>query len=533
MKMCKYILILFCVLYNLGDAFSVEIRPSAVEKTDTTWRWYRNNRLLLGETRSVIKGTGIPGTYQYRREAIVGGNVVAEFNITLNILPSGPDIPAPSSDTLIFRPDRVAGLHFAGDGMNLSFFSDKAWEITNCPDWLTVSPKNGNSGEQVLFLKVPPYNAVAPRQGEIVVRKGAKDYRLTISQNNTPGYREGFRLTSNDFAIENPLHIPYRGAVVSWNWYDGGFMWWYCMDEQIDWFHYTSAYPPDNQVFRSDIGISATFDENFSSTVRTKNIYLLTSFTRDTCMIYTVVQDGAENYLDLPFETYQARSKGEKKTFDVTSNCEWTVSSTEDWIVVEKKAENATTATLELTVKQNAGGERNGRVEFKSANGSVIRAITVEQAAYVPLTYPFDLKYKLKLKAYWASGSFYGVNGGRDNYANYVMYTSFTYSVPREVGFMGAGYYGFVTDPPYANTLETPMESHSEFYVPNYRGTSGSQNMELSITWGGSNVYLRRCAVVLPIPASLTAEDELTYTIDMYEIYSQIDFKYRITTEIK
>lgn len=69
--------------------------------------------------------------------------------------------------------------------------------------------------------------------------------------------------------------------------------------------------------------------------------------------------------------------------------------------------------------------------------------------------------------------------------------------------------------------------------VNNYRGNSTVIGaLEVNINYNGWT-YIRRAAIFnLPVPASLTEEDKLVYTIKMTNIRSSGEFNYSISYEI-
>lgn len=506
------------------------MHASNITSSDTTWQWYCNGQLLPGETRPLIKGTAQTGTFHYKRITFVDGKATNEFRLTLKLPVSAP---SPSTDTVIFVTANAGNLPFTGGSSQFSLLAAKPWEVTATPDWLSVSPMSGggSSEYQLLTLTALPFNGTAPRQGNIVVTQNGKQYSWKVTQNNSPSYVEGYRFMTNGLPLDNPLRIPARGASSTWRWNAAGSFGWYNILKQADWLSFRSSFAGDPQSFRGNDEVYMTCDENLSGEPRVTSFFVRNY--DDTCLIYTVIQEGATDYLDLPFTTLEARAKGEKQTLTVISNQVWTAIPSENWLTVEKKESDSHKTPLELTVAPNSGAERTGRIDFQSASGQVIKTIEISQHAYIPLAYPFNLPYKIKLKAFWATASFHGMNGGIGNYANCIIYTSKTYPVPLEAEIRSSNLYGFVTDAPQARYLETAVSSDVQFYIPAYQGNAVSCSMDVSITWNSTVPYLRRCNVTLPVPASLTTDDELTFLIEMYDINNAWDFKYKVTTEAR
>lgn len=433
----------------------------------------------------------------------------------------GTSIP----DTLICSPEKISGIPFGGATLPLFLSASSAWEITSIPGWITANPSRGNGkAEEKIELTFSPNDSSDNRSGEILFTQGGKNFSLPVIQKGNPNYLPDCRFMN----LSNPWQIPAKGGTFSYIWQANGAF--FSLLHEVDWMEYRSDFTPSPQEFRSGNEVTFTFRENTSASPRSFPLYV--SYYGDTCRVYQVIQAGAEDYLEIPYSSWEVKAKGATTTLNVTANTSWTATASGNWIQFTRQPSTGNVTPVAITVLPNTDGAREGTLTFSVPGQNLNQVFHINQKAYIPTTYPFALKYKIKLKASWDSGKFVGINYGTENYANTIIYTSFTYANPKEAMLIASNLYGFVTDAPYARQLETPETEDPQFYVPNYQGSATTNHMELSICYNNAP-YLRRCAVNLPVPANLKQEDELIYTIHLKDIIDSINFKYNVEVTIR
>lgn len=87
--------------------------------------------------------------------------------------------------------------------------AEGAWEVSECPDWVTVSPTSGTYKEE-LTVTVKPMNYEGERDGRIVFRLKEKDYTYytTVHQYNSAEYREDQTFVLQQASAGAPQEIP-------------------------------------------------------------------------------------------------------------------------------------------------------------------------------------------------------------------------------------------------------------------------------------------------------------------------------------
>ena len=87
--------------------------------------------------------------------------------------------------------------------------AESAWEVSECPDWVTVSPASGTYKEE-LTVTVKPMSDEGERDGRIVFRLKDKDYTYysTVHQYNSAEYREDQTFVLQQASAGAPQEIP-------------------------------------------------------------------------------------------------------------------------------------------------------------------------------------------------------------------------------------------------------------------------------------------------------------------------------------
>ena len=87
--------------------------------------------------------------------------------------------------------------------------AEGAWEVSECPDWVTVSPSSGTYKEE-LTVTVNPMYSEGEREGRIAFRLTEKDYTIysTVHQYNSTDYTEDQPFVLQQASSGAPYEIP-------------------------------------------------------------------------------------------------------------------------------------------------------------------------------------------------------------------------------------------------------------------------------------------------------------------------------------
>lgn len=89
--------------------------------------------------------------------------------------------------------------------------AEGAWEVTECPDWCTVSPMSGTKQERKaeITITVKPFNSTGSREGRIVFKLADKDYTTYTTVRQVAGdYKEDATIILQKASAGAPREIP-------------------------------------------------------------------------------------------------------------------------------------------------------------------------------------------------------------------------------------------------------------------------------------------------------------------------------------
>jgi hypothetical protein len=124
--------------------------------------------------------------------------------------------------------------------------------------------------------------------------------------------------------------------------------------------------------------ITAGYDENTSTRSRVANVTIAGSGVNP--QIVTVTQEGARLYLNTSLTSLSIGSEaGATGTFNITSNINWTVSSSETWLAISSN--NGTgNAIITVTAQNNPAANSRNSIVTVHASGVPDVSVTVSQA---------------------------------------------------------------------------------------------------------------------------------------------------------
>lgn len=435
-------------------------------------------------------------------------------------------------------PQQLPDLPIEGGTHLLSLLSKKTWVVKSMPDWVTCTPNTGKGGskpqELVLSVGINNSNALL-REGEIVFEDAAGTLvQVSISQSGYPsiGYQANMRYRVDNQELPAVVIYPSRNSVpeeLRWSYYSSTMWNAKLLMEPTSWVRF--SYPTATRNYLRP-GEEATFTIDNNNSLEPREVIVkMVDYDEALIRVYKIVQQGTTDYLEASQSKFNSRGKGDKFDFVVSSRTEWQAEQVPSWITLTRGAtiSNKTPVTIVCAANQGTTA-RSASVLLRS--GSLTQTIEVSQNAKKVQSYPFSLSYYAIVHAFaGADFKFVGTSQGTNNYAN----TAEIVVLPGGGMEMAQAYgpYGFVVNPPLATEFKSSEVSGGAMRVNNYKGNSTVIGaLEVNINYNGWT-YIRRAAIFnLPVPASLTEEDKLVYTIKMTNIRSSGEFNYSISYEI-
>lgn len=438
-------------------------------------------------------------------------------------------------------PQSVDGVKLEGETTSVSLLSQKSWTLHSAPDWVTCSPSSGIGGSvpQQISLTFDINNSQnLVREGEVVFQdsEGAL-VSVSVSQEGYPsiGYEAYIRYgvmynKLPDVVLVPSYNIP--AELLKWDYYSTTMWNAKIVIEPSDWIRF--SYPSwSRQYVRPHEEVTFTIENNNSSQSR-EMLVKLVDYDSVLIHVYKVVQQGAADYLEVSQSKFNSRGKGDRFDFVVTSRDEWQAENVPDWVTLNRGPIVANKTSVNIICAANQGAARSANIVLRS--GSLTYQIEVSQNAKRVQSYPFRLSYSAIVHAFAGPGfKFVGSSQGTNNYANTAdIVVRPGDGITSESVTASNNPYGFVVDPPASTEFKSPPVSGKTMVLPSYMGNQTTvREVEVGIHYNGWT-YIRRAKVLdMPVPAGLTDEDQLLYTIKLTDIVSNNTFKYSVSYEIK
>lgn len=436
-------------------------------------------------------------------------------------------------------PRQVADVAIEGATHQLALLSKSAWIIKSKPNWVECSPSygNGSSLPQELTLTIGINNSNSLlREGEVVFEDAnGESIPVSVSQKGYPpiGYEANMRYRMMNEQLPDIVIYPSRNIPAEelrWKYYSSTFWNAKLLMEPSSWINF--SYESHNRNYLRP-GEQATFNiANNNSSEPREIIIKMTDYDSLLIRVYKIIQLGATDYLEVSQSSFNSRGKGDKFDFVVSSRGEWQVEGVPSWVTLTRGATSANKTPVMLTYTANQEAARNATITFRS--GALTQTVAVSQNAKRVQSYPYRLPYQAIIHGFAGEGfKFVGTSQGTNNYANTAEIvvrpgdgTSFEMT-------KAYGPYGFVVNPPTATEFKSTEIHGKTMMISNYMGaTTRIPELEVSINYNGWT-YIRRAKIFnLPVPAGLTDEDKLVYTIKMTNITWAGTFDYSVSYEI-
>jgi len=343
---------LYCQLPDRSGEEEGVIYP-VYEKGDTL-----DELLAKSSSQTITNAKNWAIKYEYLKYYIFGitGNYTCGSSYGLTLAPA----TIPNSFT------------YKGGEWKTTVTSAGNWKIdeSTLSSWLSVNPKQGNSGTQVT-VTANLNTGSGSRRGAItfVLRNDptTKQVVLVAQFPQRPLFvtpAEGYTFPASGETKENYFTVESTGA-------------WKVTSSNMDWFPVETK---EGAAGTTQVTIKA--EANNSKEERTTELTFALKDNAEIKQVVTLKQSGASISVT-PSQEYTFPYAGETKTFTVESSMVWTVTaSNAEWLTIEPKSGAAGTATV--TVKADANSnkeERSTELTFAlKDNADVKQVVKVKQA---------------------------------------------------------------------------------------------------------------------------------------------------------
>ena len=268
--------------------------------------------------------------------------------------------PTPTPELKVSEP----GLFGAKGGkQTITITATEAWTLNKSTDsdWLTIKTVSGNAGTTEVDLVATENTLTESRTAKITVLSGELTKVVELSQ-SAANSEISLSVDNIGFTSNNGSESFSITSNVSWT----------VLSNQ-DW---CSVSPTTGS---RDGKVSVSVDKNTSLSERTATITIQSEAGNLTLK---VIQSGADPVLSLSVINIDFTSGGGSKSFSITSNVSWTVTSSQDWCSVDPKTGKSDGGVSVSVDKNTSLSERTATITIQSEAGN--QTIKVIQAGADP-----------------------------------------------------------------------------------------------------------------------------------------------------
>lgn len=260
----------------------------------------------------------------------------------------------PKADPYITNTTTSLSFSSGGETKAFNINANSTWKVSQCPNWLSLTPDNGQSGSTSVCATSQENPNADKREGTIIIglEKFNKNQEIKVSQEGKEFNDLVDRLEFPNTASNQILTVETDGHWTA--------------KSSFSWIHLT----PTSGQGRGTLQISV--DANEGKDERSGTISISVGTTTQQIII---VQSG--RYITISYNDLISNSKPTTIHLSLISNTDWTAtSSDENWLTVDKK-QGTGNASLTLSIADNPSiHERTATVTFVTEAETKILSFT-------------------------------------------------------------------------------------------------------------------------------------------------------------
>jgi hypothetical protein len=327
--------------------------------SNTNWTVSSNQSWLTvskgtgsGNTSITLTASANPATSTRTATVTVSGTGLTTQTITVTQEGGAPVLNV-SANTLSIAAQ-------ANSNKTFDITSNTNWTAASNQSWLTVNNASG-SGNATITLTASANPTTATRTATITVSgTGISSKTISVTQD---GATPVLTVSTNNLTIAAQANSTKTFDVTSnTNW---------IVSSNQSWLTVNTASGSGNATI--------TLTASANPTIATRTATVAISGTGATSQSITITQDGATPVLAVSTNTLTiAAQANSTKTFDITSNTNWTVASDQSWLTVNSGTGTGN-STITLTASANTATATRTATVTVSGTGTTAQTITVTQ----------------------------------------------------------------------------------------------------------------------------------------------------------
>ena len=331
------------------------------------------------------------------------------------------------------------------ESKSLDVTSNTAWTAASGASWAKLNKTNG-SGNAQIAVTAEENTAITQRSATITIKtadgKASATVKVTQSAANVifsvDKNEHSVAAAGGDFSVKVTHNIGYK------------------INSQPEWVKQTGKVPSGNTD-------TYTFNAEANTSTEAREGIIVFCNDNNGCIQVTVKQAGAKASLSVSPAELTFTAKPESKSFSVSSNTDWSVASSADWVKIGTTSGSGNAQVTASAEENTATTQRTATITLKTTDGKATATIKVTQNP-ADVVFSIDIKefsidakgeeitikikhnsaYSVKSMPDWVNQTNKTVSGDTDNISFAVQHNP-GYKRQGEIIFNGDGIYGTVT----------------------------------------------------------------------------------------
>ena len=331
------------------------------------------------------------------------------------------------------------------ESKSLDVTSNTAWTAASGASWAKLNKTNG-SGNAQIAVTAGENTAITQRSATITIKtadgKASATVKVTQSAANVifsvDKNEHSVAAAGGDFTVKVTHNIGYK------------------INSQPEWVKQTGKVSSGNTD-------TYTFTAEANTSTEAREGVIVFCNDNNECIQVTVKQAGAKASLSVSPAELTFTAKPESKSFSVSSNTDWSVASSADWVKIGTTSGSGNAHVTASAEENTATTQRTATITLKTTDGKATATIKVTQNP-ADVVFSIDIKefsidakgeeitikikhnsaYSVKSMPDWVNQTNKTVSGDTDNISFAVQHNP-GYKRQGEIIFNGDGIYGTVT----------------------------------------------------------------------------------------
>ena len=338
----------------VGESFSVKVTHNIGYKINSQPEWVKQTDKVPSGNTDIYTFTAEANTSTEAREGVI---VFCNDNnecVPVTVKQAG------ANATLSVSPAELTFTAKA-EAKSLDITSNTAWTATSSASWVKINAASGNGNAQVT-VTAEENTTITQRSATVTIKtadgKATATVKVTQSAANVifsvDKNEHSVAAAGGDFTVKVTRNIGYK------------------INSQPDWVKQTDKVPSGNTD-------TYTFAAEANTSTEAREGVIVFCNDNNECVPVTVKQAGANATLSVSPASMTFTAKSESKTFTVTSNTDWTMTSDAAWVKLSA-TDGSGNAQVTVTAEENtATKQRIATITLKTKDGKTTATVKLSQ----------------------------------------------------------------------------------------------------------------------------------------------------------